>query len=39
MEQLISCRNGRCIDKNNLRCEERFDDIIKITECELLEEE
>tara|TARA_Y100000034_G_scaffold124866_1_gene173602 strand:+ start:546 stop:674 length:129 start_codon:yes stop_codon:yes gene_type:complete len=37
--QNIVCKKGICVDMDNLSCEEKFKDITKVIECELLEEE
>lgn len=38
MEQNIICKEGKCVDIDNLTCKERFSDPIELFECELLEE-
>jgi hypothetical protein len=39
MEQRIVCKKGICFDLDNLTCEQKFgDDIVKVTECELMKE-
>jgi len=34
MKQRIVCRNGICVDVNNLPCEEKYNDIVRLVECE-----
>jgi len=38
MEQQIICHNGMCKDIDNLDCEEKFENIIRVIECELSKE-
>ena len=35
--QRIVCKEGICVDMDNLSCEQKFDDVTKIIECEFLE--
>ncbi len=33
--QKILCRDGKCVDLNDLPCEDQFDDVMRILDCEL----
>jgi len=39
MKSRISCRDGKCVDKNreHLTCAERYNNVLEIVECEEVE--